>query len=1415
MSKQPNKLIPVRKEKNGERSYSYGYGYGYGYYGYGAGYQKEKRPRKLNWNVLFGSVMVAATMGAGLYFWHDHQLKQLSVALLERADEKESAEEWRDASNSLYRYWKITKDPEVLGRLAPVYDKASAKFDRPGVIKSYQRAIGRLPERLDLRVRLSELLYRDHQFGLALEQANKVLETDPDHPAGAKYRALAQTALFRKGEALDTNELVDELEATFYEQPTDFELAREFTRLIRVHMKADEDSDLGKRADAAMDQLVKACKGNPYAYVARHNYRTSFDLPGAKSDIETALAIAPQNPLVVQQAAWDAHRDTDYLAARQLFRQLIKLAPNKVNGYVGLGDAEFFSGNPRDAIRTWQLARGRKLTTLPLLIRLADAQLKLSQVDEAEETLDEADRYAAALLRRIDDVEDRNWAVASTSYFRGQLHVARGEIYKALPKLQLAASLGRDVTPHTRRGANSLGYSALMALGKGYTRLGRWEEAAVSYDRAVSLKPSDSRTLLASGRAWAKLGAPSQAADVAKLAIKQADANKNVLLDVAQYLFEQQLMVPSTQRTWTEFEKALAVAKERLTNSWQLRFLELDYVLHTSRDESRTLAFLLSIEHDFPNNVEVWSRLPLIYESIGQTAQTDRVLKRVEALTSSSPQTKILLADILLHRGQVDTAEAALAGLDPEQLLDIERWSFDLARLRIAEATRQDDLIDQELLSLAQQYPQEALPLYRLLDRRLAGVSELLEPTKEDLLETLRNRHGEADSGWQYYAARLELESASPRLEDVSTQLADLRNGRPYWSRTHELTGLVAERTGSLRSQDVRAAWEMSLKSRSPNPELLVRLIELYLTEHDFLSIWQLIDFWHENVPISRIIENGHWSQLQRKLDVANAQPHDASPEVALVYQQLIKPDVEAVQAFRQANPKSLLAWSLIWKHSVNDELPSEQTTLLEQLPNLAVSSGLGAYVSGQAFQYAGDDSSAIEQYAQIDRELEFRLQSEIYSGFATNSLAASTARLPSAVERLAVQQSNRSSAIRLAAIMKLRRGGKRDLAEARQMLERLVAQKPPESNDRLLFAQCLERLENPAEADEQLTSLVEDEPTGHHVATLAEFLLRRGELDRAGVWIDQLEDQSGETHHTVRLRARWLADMGRQAEITPLVEKFANSQLDEISNEELPSHLLSVASIYREVGLAAASQRWLEVLADRFPAYSPPVDYLVVEDDVTEASIQRCIEQLERRPSVETSLLLARILVYGTISEATLDRVQPILEETQERFPMNGSLLFALGNLKLKHGLIDEAIELLTKVTEVQPSHYLAWNNLAALLAEQEGKQAEAMEKIDKALEYAAYEVPTLLDTKAVVLMHSGRLRDAAELLQAEVTESQSTSDPRFYFHLALVLNKLADTEGAHDALNEAEDLGLDGAFLTSEEKKQLTALRNKFAPR
>ena len=198
------------------------------------------------------------------------------------------------------------------------------------------------------------------------------------------------------------------------------------------------------------------------------------------------------------------------------------------------------------------------------------------------------------------------------------------------------------------------------------------------------------------------------------------------------------------------------------------------------------------------------------------------------------------------------------------------------------------------------------------------------------------------------------------------------------------------------------------------------------------------------------------------------------------------------------------------------------------------------------------------------------------------------------------------------------------------------------------------------------------------------------------------------------------------------------------------------------------------------------------------------------QRPAAAARLLRVLVQIPGDTSLSSEDAA--VVERMLREHPNDPSLLFAISNWRLRQQRVDQAIVLLRQLTTIDDRHFLAWNNLAALLAEDADRLPEALVAIDRAIAAAGQPLPNLLDTKAVVLLRQQRDAEAASLL-LQALALPHADDPRFHFHLAVALERLGRREQALESWRRALQLGLNTAFLTSSERELAKGLNDEFA--
>jgi Flp pilus assembly protein TadD len=130
-------------------------------------------------------------------------------------------------------------------------------------------------------------------------------------------------------------------------------------------------------------------------------------------------------------------------------------------------------------------------------------------------------------------------------------------------------------------------------------------------------------------------------------------------------------------------------------------------------------------------------------------------------------------------------------------------------------------------------------------------------------------------------------------------------------------------------------------------------------------------------------------------------------------------------------------------------------------------------------------------------------------------------------------------------------------------------------------------------------------------------------------------------------------------------------------------------------------------------------------------------------------------------------------------------------------------------QVLQLDPKNALALNNVAMLLSEQPERTEKALEAIDRAIQLAGRR-PSFLDTKAVILLHSGEPEKAAQLLQEAVAGPDD--DPRHFFHLAAAYARSGQPEKARSTYVSSVQGGLKDELLTGGDQALLTEMQEKF---
>jgi len=185
------------------------------------------------------------------------------------------------------------------------------------------------------------------------------------------------------------------------------------------------------------------------------------------------------------------------------------------------------------------------------------------------------------------------------------------------------------------------------------------------------------------------------------------------------------------------------------------------------------------------------------------------------------------------------------------------------------------------------------------------------------------------------------------------------------------------------------------------------------------------------------------------------------------------------------------------------------------------------------------------------------------------------------------------------------------------------------------------------------------------------------------------------------------------------------------------------------------------------------------------------CLTVARGNESLRAATLATRILATGSVDETCIKRAEALFSKTLAAGSKEGfsAFLLNLAVLREHQDRFDDAISLSRWARELCPAAAALKNNLAWFLSAYGNAHDEALELIDQAIDNTG-PIPTLLDTKAVILLGAGRPHDSIRLLErvVQVKDAPATR----YLHLAEAYWMAGRHSDARSTLEKAETKGL-----------------------
>jgi tetratricopeptide (TPR) repeat protein len=358
------------------------------------------------------------------------------------------------------------------------------------------------------------------------------------------------------------------------------------------------------------------------------------------------------------------------------------------------------------------------------------------------------------------------------------------------------------------------------------------------------------------------------------------------------------------------------------------------------------------------------------------------------------------------------------------------------------------------------------------------------------------------------------------------------------------------------------------------------------------------------------------------------------------------------------------------------------------------------------------------------------------------------------------------------------------ELVQAERELEEVRRLAPDSIPGRLLLAEMNLRTGDVDKTIENVEDLVEDQPNAQAYQILGAAYLRKRDLDRALEAYQEavaLVPNDHESRHSLGVIYRAKGDLieaQRQFEmalslapgqVEPLAQLVAMAVLAQQPNQ-------AIVRIQKQIDLVPNSGAHHYLLGST---------YLAMRDQ------DRAIDALIKATQLEPRLLgpYARIAgIYAATGQ--FDEAVVQMKEAAAQNPDDVATLMILGMLYHGQGDTPNARDMYETILEIQSDFAPAANNLAYILAEEEGNFDKALQLAETA-RGADPDNPQIADTLGWILYRRGTYDRAVSLLKEAATKMPDNAE--IQYHLGMTHFKLNQHEEAWLALKRALELSSD----------------------
>ncbi len=1291
----------------------------------------------------------------------------------------------------------------------------------------------------------NELRYR-----AAVSIARQLIARGANDAEAHRLLALSLEGVVSAGNLQAVDEAIAEYNKAIALEPTDT-LAPERLAALLADRKKDPAA-----AERTMDALLKAEPKSVAVRMARYRFFGRLkDDAKSLAEMQAASTLAPNDPKVQADAAFDAMQRRDYAAARRHLAAIPNDDANELRVRTLKGRLELDEKHPDEAIEEWRKGlMSAAGSDLELTWQLAHTLIQLGRLNEAR-----------PLVSRFQQLAADSQQEAMGRFLRALYDQRSGHTNSAIKDLNRVI----DQVPLYFQ------TEVYLVLGRCHEAKGEEGEAMLAYQKSSSLAPTATEPRRAIARIMAKKN-PTDAVNEMDRTLGQNPNDLSLLVEVGRLKLRQQALVPENQRRWERIDEIVNHAVGIDPDNFAVQTLRADVLAASGRLDQALVLLRKSVEGSGKKKMEIWLTYAGALDRLNRGEEALQALERGSAPDAAGDHDKFRIARARLL-SRLNRAQAArdVLTLDRDKIPKSERPELahalgelcrelgdrDAARAALAEWSKQVPDSEQPglaLLAFAQSYNDDEAAKLGLEALRTLGSE--LEPygLAARALELLRIDRARSDAAELAVATdKAELK----RLDEADRLVNQLTIDAPQLAVVPMLQGMILERRGKL--DEAIEAYRKSVKDGTMSPGLS-RLVELLSRRERFDEIAQLKAKYESKANLDgtpslitsfdqvlaavalKLGDNKRAEQAVAEMVRAQPESLTATASQARLLSSLGR-NKEAEAALRQLalrKPTEPTPWVALVAFRAQHPDLGELNRLIDEVrigykgvhPELLIARcrWIGGDVAGAAklfdaavAQNGGDmatlrDSiefdSAIGRNKEAEVKLRKALKVDPKATWVSRTLAITVSSKP-----------DRASWQEAWSLIKPGAPGSGEAPEDR-LIRATVLARSPDSSLRDQAAPALNALANDLPASNPVAiearirlskALLEtvpsrtvdaarviapvandlDRPNGEALAISIEALARSKDVAAASKHLDRLAALEPKSPRTAASKAWVLQKSGKPGEASAVVEAAYN-EAEGMTNGE--TFALAFQDLMVKLGLNDGALKLARRIADKWPKDAWVLARTQVDAGKVADAIKSCQVALKAGEFRETIRVATKIAILNPGDTTLLQGVDELDSAAQAQAPKDPEVLAFVATLRHLQGRYDEEIELYRMVLDNNPQSYVFLNNMAWTLCEGLQRHDEALERIDEVIRrHGAF--PAFLDTRGVILARLGRLDQAIDDLErsAKATPSATT-----YFHLARTYrqaNKLDDYRRCRDLARKAK---LDPSALDPTDKADLSSV-------